>query len=1156
MKYHIFILALCLQIPLFGQIFPESNIRSKTIHLSTDTVQIDTLSIEKSSFRVLQGKAPSTHQLDKVNSRFIKRDSSSLTVDSFTISYRVLPLMLSKTWFHKDYHRIELPAFTEYKEFTYNAENSKSNSFITENLNKNGSISRGINFGNNQDLVVNSQLNLQLNGKLSERINILAAIADDNVPIQADGNTQQLQEFDKVFIQLYDKQNKLTVGDYFMIQPKQSYFAMYNKRNQGAIYQGKLQLSDTSKFITIHGAAASSRGRFNRYKLPITEGNQGPYQLRGVDNELFIIVLSGSEKVYLDGKLLSRGLEFDYVIDYNTAQVRFMPKIQITKDRRVFVEFQYSDKNYARSILQGGSEYNGSKTSIFINYYAEQDNKNKPILQSLNQHQIDLMSNVGDSITKAIDYNIDTVTFTTTSILYQQIDSIIEGISYQKIFRYSTNPENAIYRLSFSDVGIGNGNYVQTKSAANGKVFEWIKPINGKPQGQFEPIVLFITPKRKSMLNTGITQKLSKVSYIDTEAAISQNNINTFSTKDHANDHGLGIKSSWKNINLTNETDSTKFHIKTQIIYEFISKNFSAIERYRSVEFDRDWNYTSSSQYEKQHLISANLGFIKTNKIAIDYTINSFKEINNYQGLRHNLKANFHIQNWDINANASLLNARTTADISSFLRHKVTIKKKWNKRIEVGGSNEQEINVFTQNTSGIKTSNTNFQEWQLYSSSLDTSKKWYRLKYTNRTDLGIKQNIFSPLAHAQTYQSEIGINSKNSQQIKSVINFRKLEILDTTLTAIKPENTLLTRQEFNFTLAKGLIVSSNFYEFGSGLESKKEYSYLEVSAGQGLYTWNDYNENGIKELNEFEISVFKDKAGFIRVFTPTNQFVKVYSNQVNQTLIINPSAILRNKKKRLTVFVSKFYIQSILRIERKTGRQFDWSTLNPFYQERDTSLATMNQLFRNTITFNRNNPRYAIEYTYLQNNSTNLLLNGSETKWLEQHNTRIRIALTRKLSTTLDGSLGEKSNESEFFTGRNYQLKTTEASPAIIFQPNVKYRISINYTNKRKVDRLSEINSYVTFHNIMWEMKYSESGKGSLQCKFTFSTILPTLVDVNSPVGFEMMESLQPGKNYLWNVSYQQNLTSNLQLSLTYDGRKSETSRMIHNGGVQVRAIF
>jgi hypothetical protein len=60
----------------------------------------------------------------------------------------------------------------------------------------------------------------------------------------------------------------------------------------------------------------------------------------------------------------------------------------------------------------------------------------------------------------------------------------------------------------------------------------------------------------------------------------------------------------------------------------------------------------------------------------------------------------------------------------------------------------------------------------------------------------------------------------------------------------------------------------------------------------------------------------------------------------------------------------------------------------------------------------------------------------------------------------------------------------------------------------------------------------------------------------NSSLTYEMLEGLRAGTNFTWGISYQRSLGQNIQLNLTYNGRKSQDIDAVHSGGVQVRAFF
>lgn len=1131
-----------------------SNYREKEFLLNKDTLQLDSLSLVPQSELISINDTlleSNFYEIDYAKAVFIlKEEGAHLKNKKIKMGYRVFPLSFSEPYFHKEKQLIEEGGTIAKNPFLYEYTVATEDIFYLNGLDKSGSISRGVAFGNSQDLSVNSNMNLQLSGKITDEISILASISDDNIPIQAEGNTQQLQDFDQVYIQLFSDEWKLTAGDFYLKRPD-TYFMNFNKKVQGGSFNITVPTSKKENALTITPtvSAAVSRGKFARNRILGIEGNQGPYRLKGADNETFIIILSGTEQVFIDGMLMKRGNEFDYVIDYNTGELTFTSNRLITKDSRIVVEFQYSDRNYARSLIHFGNEFKSEKLKLNFNFYTEQDSKDQPLLQDLTDENKRFLSEIGDSIQDAVIPNINLVAFDENKVLYKMIDSL----GYDSVFVYSTNPDSAIYQLGFSYVGENNGNYKQIQSSANGKVYEWQIPVGGLPQGNYEPVILLVTPKQNQMATLGGEYIFSKNAKITWEGAISKNDINTFSDKDSGDDIGYAFKFNSENIvDLKKEKEeSWKLNVGTN--YEYVQEYFTPIERFRLVEFERDWNISNAIVNTDQHIIGGTIGLNKIDKGNVVYAFNYMNTLELIEGAKNALAINYKTNGFQLVSNASFLQTKGVNN-SEFLRHKAILTKQlgW---VVLGVGEETEQNKLFLNTSdSLTASSFEFVILQAFIHNADTTKNKFMLSYKQRDDNVPVVNDFLKATRAEDIELSMSLLKMKNHKLRSTYTYRKLHIVSTTLTTLKPEETVLARVEYNGNFLKNLISTNTYYEIGSGLEVKKEFLFVEVQPGQGTHTFiGDLNNNGVKDLNEFEIAVFRDQANYIKIFTPTNEFVKIYTNQFNQSLFLQPEAIWGGEK-GLKKLVSRFSNRANFRTSRKVSNKDDY--FNPFIADiDDSSLVTINMGVLNTFYFNRTNTKFGADYIYQDNRDKSLLTNGVESRNQFSNTIKTRWNITRVYTLIVLASQAKKSNFSEFFTNRNYNLFIQEIEPTFAIQPNVKVRVSFLFNFKEKTNQPIYGGEKSISKKGGVELRFNMAAKGSIRANFNYIENTFSATD-NVSLAFEMLEGLQNGANSTWELSFQQNLSKYMQLSLNYNGRKSENTNFIHTGGVQVRAFF
>ncbi len=150
------------------------------------------------------------------------------------------------------------------------------NFFNFGNITYNGSFGRSISFGNSQDAVVQSNFNLQISGYLADSIQISAAITDNNIPIQPDGTTADLNEFDKIFLQFKKKTWALSLGEYrSAADPK--LFSQFLQTSPGRLVRDDQQ-STCARGITNKTlvSAAIAKGKFTRNIFRGTGRQSGP----------------------------------------------------------------------------------------------------------------------------------------------------------------------------------------------------------------------------------------------------------------------------------------------------------------------------------------------------------------------------------------------------------------------------------------------------------------------------------------------------------------------------------------------------------------------------------------------------------------------------------------------------------------------------------------------------------------------------------------------------------------------------------------------------------------------------------------------------------------------------------------------------------------
>lgn len=1025
-------------------------------------------------------------------------------------------------------------------------------------LQYNGSFARGVSFGNNQNLVLNSSLNLQLAGELGDGIEVLAAISDENIPLQPEGNTQQLSEFDRIFVQLSKGNSRLIAGDYELGRPN-SYFMNYYKKLQGATFENETEIGQEGTLKT-RTSIAIDRGKFGRNVLLGQEGNQGPYRLTGAEGERFIIIMAGTERVYIDGELLERGLEEDYVIDYNRGDITFTNFRLISKDSRIIIEFEYNAQAYQRNLYAASAEYQKPGFRTYLHLYSEQDSKNNTGPNALTDAEREALRDAGDAVDAAFVSGIDTVGANSDPINYRLIDTLVGGVMYADVLLHqpgSSATDEQLYTARFSFVGPGQGNYIRPASDANGFVYVWVAPdlVTG-PQGDYEPILQLIAPKQQQLYTSGLEWEALPGGQIRAEVAMSRFDQNRFSTLDSDDDLGLATYLGYRqDLRLSNQ-----WSLRGDVSYEGLQDRFEDLNPYRNAEFVRDWNLENAER-SNEHLARAQVG-LRNDSIGlkVNYQYTGFLRGDSYLGQRHKTDVAWRSGNWEALLQGDVVLTESEQEQTRFGRPRVSLNRSFPKlgnwKAGVYGERERNSRRFNE----VLTENSFFYDlYRAYIESPAGKDFTSRISAMRRDDLLPSDNSFRLNSRATElrvegqWQRRWGRN--NNTRIAWDLHVRQLNLLDTLQKNLESGETYLGRLDYGITLAKGALAYNSSYQLGAGQEQKVLFIFREVNRGEGVYQHIDFNGDDVQQNNEFVVAPNPDEATHVRIVVYTNEFIRTNDVQLNQSLRLEPRAVWNSATggKKL---LSRFSTISTWQTNRRVRPNEEVSAWNPFQLDiADTALVTTRTLIQNSLFFNRLNPVYELQLSWSENGSKQLLTTGFESRQNREYAFRSRVNLGTATSVQALLSTGNRANELESFADRTYLIEFFKIEPQFTWLPSQKMRAILRYRYEQAANEAQFGGEQSVYHDIQLEGTFNQSAATSLRTQFSYVQVKFD-GEANSAVGFAFLNGLQNGNNFIWSITFDQQLARNVRMGLSYEGRKTGLAPVVHVGRAQVAATF
>ena len=1041
-------------------------------------------------------------------------------------------------------------------------------------LERSGSISRGVIAGSNRDVNIESGLRMQLAGAIAEDVTVQAVLTDANTPIQPEGTTQRLDNFDRVFMQIDAPPGTARLGD-IQVDYGGSTFAPFSRKLQGASVASSSFGASVPGLTDgrVRAVGATTRGRYRSQDITPIDGVQGPYRLEGGDGERFIVVIAGSERVFLDGERLARGETNDYVIDYAQAEITFTSNRLITADQRITVEFEYTTSGFNRTLVGadtelgfGGRVGGAPRVELGATFLREADDRTFSDAFDLSPQDSLLLEQAGDAgVTRS---GAEPVTFDPEApyVQYRRAAQPAPDGGTDTLFvALDAAPADTttVYRVRFSRVGSNAGSYERVGRSVNGIVYEY----RGPGEGDYAPVRRLPQPIQQRVMDLrGRLRPLPGVE-LTGEWAQSLNDQNRFSSLDAADDPGQAYEAALRldTVPLEGATWSLGT-LSGSLRRRVTGRHFTAFNRTRPVEFGRRWNLaargfdlSAAASRGDETIDEATVSWAFSPSSHLAGGVGRIALGQAFDAQREEAEVRVDEAGWPaLQYDAERIMSTDTRDgiDGTWWRQRGTLRQSlaaWTPRVGLEHEVRRQRVSGTDSLAGASFSFVEVRPGLAYQAGALTAGAEVAYRMAREGSGGQLRDA----SRAWTVQSDLTYRPNASYNTQARLGYRARRFTDYFRVEEQRQDreSIILQWKGTARPFDRAVEVEGFYDALTERTPTQQEIYVRTGPELGQYVWTDANDDGIIQLDEFVPETTPNEGTYVQRFVPSDSLTPVVNLQARLRLRTDPGRHWRNASTWWKQALAVATTETTLEVREK-NRSSDLGALyrlnQSVFRQEGLTLDGQVRIGQDVFLFRRT-ARYGLDVSFDQLRGLSERAAGLRTRFRSTWTATGRVQLGPAWSSELTGAHRIDRSTSRTFASRSYDIESVELQPTVTYRPGRSVRVTSDPSWAWKRDGVGPRTARLL--KVPVEVRWGRASRFELTGRVEVANIQLDGA-ATGLARFELTDGRGAGASYLWRLSGQYRFSNRLRATFSYDGRAPADAPTVNSVRMQMSASF